>query len=248
MTRVLSSHWESKISKHQSKQPSKQHSACTSPMAMATTILSLPHLSLPPHRRHHYLPNLTTAPTRVRLGLRTQALGNDMLGDFGARDPFPAEIASGFGEKVLGSGNTEHKILIPNLSALSLSQLDCSPVSPLEPPMAEDDAKELLRKVNSILRLHPHFVWDAHMVFDEITLSVSVFFFFYHKRKISTSPEGGDPFGFCSKFRTLWVVCFLIQYKLRARGGFRLWVNMAHPLQPIWPRPSCFRFRIGLCL
>lgn len=70
-----------------------------------------------------------------------------MLGDFGARDPFPAEIASGFGEKVLGSGNTDHKILIPNLSALSLSQLDCSAVSPLQPPMAEDDAKELLRKV-----------------------------------------------------------------------------------------------------
>ncbi|CAN6565226.1 unnamed protein product [Malus baccata var. baccata] len=116
-------------------------------MAMATTILSLTHLSLPPHRCHHYLPNLTTVPTRVRLGLRTQALGNDMLGDFGARDPFPAEIASGFGEKVLGSGNTEHKILIPNLSALSLSQLDCSPVSPLQPPMSEDDAKELLRKV-----------------------------------------------------------------------------------------------------
>ncbi|KAM1337458.1 hypothetical protein ACFX13_042400 [Malus domestica] len=116
-------------------------------MAMATTILSLPHLSLPPHRCHHYVPNLTTVPTRVRLGLRTQALGNDMLGDFGARDPFPAEIASGFGEKVLGSGNTDHKILIPNLSALSLSQLDCSPVSPLQPPMSEDDAKELLRKV-----------------------------------------------------------------------------------------------------
>ncbi|ONI24897.1 hypothetical protein PRUPE_2G268000 [Prunus persica] len=114
---------------------------------MATANLSVPLLSLP---RHHHLnlhPNLITVPTRLRLGLRTQALGNDMLGDFGARDPFPAEIASGFGEKVLGNGNTEHKILIPNLSSLSLSQLDCSAVSPLQPPMPEDDAQKLLRKV-----------------------------------------------------------------------------------------------------
>ncbi|KAI5346749.1 hypothetical protein L3X38_014628 [Prunus dulcis] len=114
---------------------------------MATANLSIPLLSLP---RHHHLnlhPNLITVPTRLRLGLRTQALGHDMLGDFGARDPFPAEIASGFGEKVLGNGNTEHKILIPNLSSLSLSQLDCSAVSPLQPPMPEDDAQKLLRKV-----------------------------------------------------------------------------------------------------
>lgn len=90
------------------------------------------------------------------------------------------------------------------------------------------------------------------MVFDEITLSVSVFFSFIiiHKRKISTSLEGGDPFGFCSKFRTLWVVCFLIQYKLRARRGFELWVNMAHPLQPIWLHPPCFGCvcKVEMCL
>lgn len=75
-------------------------------------------------------------------------MGGDLLGDFGARDPFPAEVESRFGEKVLGSSDTEHKILIPNLSALSLSQQQCHPVSPLQPPLSEDDAQKLLKKVN----------------------------------------------------------------------------------------------------
>ena len=71
-----------------------------------------------------------------------------MLGDFGARDPFPAEIASGFAEKVLGNVDTEHRILIPNLSALSLAQQNCTPISPLQPPISREDAQKLLRKVN----------------------------------------------------------------------------------------------------
>lgn len=74
-------------------------------------------------------------------------MGGDLLGDFGARDPFPAEIESKFGEKVLGNLDTEHKILIPNVSALSLAQQECSPVSGLDPPMTEEDAQKLLRKV-----------------------------------------------------------------------------------------------------
>ncbi|XP_057433263.1 probable pterin-4-alpha-carbinolamine dehydratase, chloroplastic [Lotus japonicus] len=72
---------------------------------------------------------------------------NDFLGDFGARDPFPAEIESQFGDKVLGNNDTEHKILIPNIAALSLSQQNCTPVSPLQHPISEDDASKLLRKV-----------------------------------------------------------------------------------------------------
>ncbi|KAK2638799.1 hypothetical protein Ddye_026594 [Dipteronia dyeriana] len=48
----------------------------------------------------------------------TKAFGSDKLGDFRARDPFPAEVESGSGEKVLGIVDTEHKILIPNLSTL----------------------------------------------------------------------------------------------------------------------------------
>ena len=70
-----------------------------------------------------------------------------MLGDFGARDPFPAEIESKFGEKVLGNIDTEHKILVPNIAALSLAQQECSPVSALDSPMTVDDIQKLLRKV-----------------------------------------------------------------------------------------------------
>ncbi|KAL3509645.1 hypothetical protein ACH5RR_029046 [Cinchona calisaya] len=79
--------------------------------------------------------------------MRILASGADFLGDFGARDPFPAEIESKFGEKVLGNVDTEHKILIPTASALSLAQQDCSPISPNQQPISEDEAKKLLLKV-----------------------------------------------------------------------------------------------------
>jgi len=69
---------------------------------------------------------------------------NDMLGDFGARDPFPAEIESRFGEKVLGCPDAEHRILIPNLSALSLAELICDPKFP---SLTEADARKILNKV-----------------------------------------------------------------------------------------------------
>ncbi|KAJ6876364.1 hypothetical protein NC652_035666 [Populus alba x Populus x berolinensis] len=64
------------------------------------------------------------------------------------KDPFPAEIESAFAEKVLGNVDTEHKILIPTVSALSLSQQECTPISPLQDPMSMDDAQKLLKKVN----------------------------------------------------------------------------------------------------
>ncbi|XVF08552.1 hypothetical protein REPUB_Repub07fG0013000 [Reevesia pubescens] len=107
--------------------------------------LLLPSLSSP--HRHQLLVTGFSFPTQSRLSLRTRALGTDFLGDFGARDPFPEELESGFGEKVLGNVDTEHKILIPKASAFSLSQQDCSPVSPLQPPLSVDDAKALLKKV-----------------------------------------------------------------------------------------------------
>ena len=116
---------------------------------MATANLSFSLHNLP------YLAGPSTVPTRRRLAprrpggaaLTVRAVGGGLLGDFGARDPFPAELESKFGEKVLGNMDTEHKILIPNLSALSLSQQLCQPVDPLQPPMSEDDATKLLKKV-----------------------------------------------------------------------------------------------------
>ncbi|XP_022738872.1 uncharacterized protein LOC111291418 [Durio zibethinus] len=120
-------------------------------MASTTTPLSLglvlPPLLSPRQHRHHHLVTGFSSPTQSRLSLRIRALGPDLLGDFGARDPFPEELESGFAEKVLGNVDTEHKILIPKASALSLAQQDCSPVSPLQAPMSVDDAKALLKKV-----------------------------------------------------------------------------------------------------
>ncbi|KAL5973740.1 hypothetical protein ACLOJK_030396 [Asimina triloba] len=91
----------------------------------------------------------THEPLRRRKQRFHRAAGADLLGDFGARDPFPAEIESNFGEKVLGNVDTEHRILIPNLSALSLAQQECSPISPSQPPMTIDEAQSLLRKAST---------------------------------------------------------------------------------------------------
>ncbi|XP_068651216.1 probable pterin-4-alpha-carbinolamine dehydratase, chloroplastic [Aristolochia californica] len=92
-------------------------------------------------------PSLTIIPCQKQNSHQCFALGTDLLGDFGARDPFPQEIESNFGDKVLGNGDTGHRILIPNISALSLAQQDCAPISPSQPPISEEDAQKLLKKV-----------------------------------------------------------------------------------------------------
>lgn len=88
-----------------------------------------------------------STPTRFLHVAPIRAQGRDPLGEFGARDPFPAEIESRFAEKVLGNIDTDHKILVPNLSALSLAQHDCLPVPPSHPPISQHQAQRLLRKV-----------------------------------------------------------------------------------------------------
>lgn len=117
-------------------------------MASITTI-SRPSFSAPPLRLSSSFPlnpchKIVYVPPR-HTKLVTLAMEGD--NDWGARDPFPAEIASNFGDKVLGFGSTEHKILIPNLAALSLSRLECSP-KPFA--LSEQDAQNLLRKVQSL--------------------------------------------------------------------------------------------------
>uniref|UniRef100_A0A1J3HVC0 4a-hydroxytetrahydrobiopterin dehydratase n=1 Tax=Noccaea caerulescens TaxID=107243 RepID=A0A1J3HVC0_NOCCA len=106
--------------------------------------------NLPPFTTVQFVGFSPTVWTHRKLGGLTVTRNNlaqDFLGDFGARDPYPEEIASQFGDKVLGNQSTEHKILIPNASVLSLSQLQCSPVSPSQAPLSADDAKTLLHKV-----------------------------------------------------------------------------------------------------
>lgn len=115
---------------------------------ITTTHLSFPLLLSPyPHHQQQYYPKPNpTVSFRRSIGVRAQG-GVDKLGDFGARDPFPAEVASGFADKVLGNVDTAHKILIPNISALSLSQQQCTPLSPFQAPMSTPDAQKLLKKV-----------------------------------------------------------------------------------------------------
>ncbi|KAK9060991.1 hypothetical protein SSX86_018171 [Deinandra increscens subsp. villosa] len=91
---------------------------------------------------HHPPLNRASKTTRTKI----LANAHDPLGDFGARDPFRAEIETNFSDKV-GNYDTEHKILIPNIAAMSLAKLQCTPVSHLQSPISEDDAKSLLRKV-----------------------------------------------------------------------------------------------------
>ncbi|KAL2227303.1 uncharacterized protein LOC105160767 [Sesamum indicum] len=114
-------------------------------MASAPHLAFSPLLSLSktPSRR----PPSFLSSTCKRNSLKIRATAPDLLGDFGARDPFPAELESNFCENVLGNVSTEHKILIPIASALSLAQQECVPVSQLQQPMSEDDAKKLLFKV-----------------------------------------------------------------------------------------------------
>lgn len=134
---------------HQQKS-NKSHITNNYSMAtITTTHLSFPLLLSPyPHhqQQQHYLKPIPTVSFRSSIRVRAQG-GVDKLGDFGARDPFPAEVASGFADKVLGNGDTEHKILIPNISALSLSQQQCTPLSPFQSPMSTTDAQKLLKKV-----------------------------------------------------------------------------------------------------
>ncbi|MCD9644091.1 Alpha subunit of the F1 sector of mitochondrial F1F0 ATP synthase [Datura stramonium] len=87
---------------------------------------------------------IKTTQSRICTRIRCST---DLLGDFGARDPFPAEIESKFGEKVLGYSNTEHKILIPAASALSLAQQECTVISPDQTPLSDFEARQLLFKV-----------------------------------------------------------------------------------------------------
>lgn len=121
----------------------------------SAALLSLPPALSPPFSSHRLTSFSSSAlassslsrRTKRRRPLRPLAMGGDLLGDFGARDPFPEEIASNFCENVVGNMDTVHKILIPNLSALSIAQMSCKPVSPSQPPISREDAEKLLKKV-----------------------------------------------------------------------------------------------------
>ncbi|KAF5195962.1 Pterin-4-alpha-carbinolamine dehydratase 2 protein [Thalictrum thalictroides] len=109
--------------------------------------ISLSSSTSPNSKQHPRTTSLSKFPNRRRKNQILATGGEDLLGDFGGRDPFPAEIESQFGNKVVGNFNTEHKILIPNLSSLSLAQQQCTQVTLSQSPMSAQDAQQLIRKV-----------------------------------------------------------------------------------------------------
>lgn len=121
----------------------------------------------------------------MRTRRKSFALGNDSLGDFGARDPFPAEIETNFSDRV-GLLDTEHRILIPNVAAMSLAQQECTPITHLQSPISEDDAQQLLRKVhfNFIYILILNYVLEGkkYHLFGMIWVWGVFFFFFLNYR------------------------------------------------------------------
>ncbi|PIA50383.1 hypothetical protein AQUCO_01300846v1, partial [Aquilegia coerulea] len=146
------------FSKWKSQRDKRQRNVSTSSMAITSlnffTSLPIPFSSSTfPNTKHPtirttlYASPHTLSNRRRKNQYQILATGDDLLGDFGGRDPFPAEIESQFGNKVVGNFNTEHKILIPNLSALSLAQQECTEVSLSQSPMSAQDAQQLIRKV-----------------------------------------------------------------------------------------------------
>eukprot|EP00252_Welwitschia_mirabilis_P003111 TRINITY_DN1319_c0_g1_i1.p1 TRINITY_DN1319_c0_g1~~TRINITY_DN1319_c0_g1_i1.p1 ORF type:complete len:218 (+),score=48.21 TRINITY_DN1319_c0_g1_i1:58-711(+) len=121
-------------------------------MAVSATTLSLQNLIVVPHPtlQNSASSLLTHRSTKNQWNKKTRKLtarAADLLGDVGARDPFPAEIESNFGEKVLGNYGTDHIILIPKASALSLASKDCTQIPRRHPPMPYNEAASLLKKV-----------------------------------------------------------------------------------------------------
>ncbi|KAL3698451.1 hypothetical protein R1sor_012527 [Riccia sorocarpa] len=117
-------------------------------LASATDCISLSSQSISFSRCKFALKNgtLSTQNGKVQRGSAALRINAVKMEDWGARDPFPAEIESNFGDKVLGNAGTEHVILIPT-SNLGLSERSCKPVTAGTPSLTEEEAKALLRKV-----------------------------------------------------------------------------------------------------
>ena len=83
----------------------------TSPTTAAAHFCT--RLSVPLHRPNHTCLPPTWSSRRRQSESVVVASGGD-IGDFGARDPFPAEIESDFGNRPQGWADTEHQIAKPS--------------------------------------------------------------------------------------------------------------------------------------
>lgn len=106
--------------------------------------------------RYHAIPHppnpFAKAPRAKTSLVRPIAAGSDLLGEIGARDPFPEEIESNFCDNVLGNTDTLHRILIPNIAALSLAETKVEPLESFKQPLSAHDARRLLKKVSFFVR------------------------------------------------------------------------------------------------
>lgn len=105
-----------------------------------SVVVTAPSSSRPKHTN-------TARPSR-RSSLQTLAATGEqgLVGDnFGARDPFAAELESNFGEKVLGNYNTEHIIKPPDAikKFIGLGSKKCTPHKPGTPPLSEEEITRL---------------------------------------------------------------------------------------------------------
>lgn len=71
------------------------------------------------------------------------------IGEMGAREPFPQELESNFGDKVLGNADTEHRILMPRglTEITGLASRKCSPLPAGAQPLSEAEAREYLKRI-----------------------------------------------------------------------------------------------------
>eukprot|EP00210_Caulerpa_lentillifera_P005339 g5102.t1 len=108
------------------------------------------------------LQHVASSSTRVGLHRRNRTLNSkrtllrssggghrDLLGDIGARDPFPAELESNFGDKVLGYSNTDHLIKPPDDmdKILGLKSKRCTPCEGGTPRLTEKEIERLRNQV-----------------------------------------------------------------------------------------------------
>ncbi|KAJ1693869.1 hypothetical protein LUZ63_010567 [Rhynchospora breviuscula] len=123
-------------------------SSALSALSNRALLFRLPSIPLLPNPAIFSISSPKALRTRRSL-VRPIAVGTgpDLLGDIGARDPFPEELESNFAENVLGDTDTLHRILIPNITALSLSQMKLEPVESLTQPLSAEDAGRLLKKI-----------------------------------------------------------------------------------------------------
>lgn len=105
--------------------PLSFHDAKMSCSTTAIVFMAAPSTSLvQPRARQVAKPTVNRNCRRATLSTNRRSVismqGDNMI-DFGARDPFEGELATGFTDRPLGYADTEHQVKIPDVSHLKTS-------------------------------------------------------------------------------------------------------------------------------